>query len=133
MRVSVVATVLAVTLAGCAPAPAPDGPQGPQVWRLSTVDNLPYNAEVTLSLVDGGDRIQGQGPCNGFTADIINDAYPAVRVINIVSTKMACPEIARETYILNALSQTTGQIVAPEILIFSSTSGHRLEFLPIGG
>ena len=133
MRVSVPATILALTLAACAPAPAPDAAQGQQVWRLSTVDNLPFGAEVSITLSDKGRHISGQGPCNGCSADIINDAYPAVRVINVTSTKMACPKLAEENYFLEALSKTTGQIAAPELLIFSSTSGHRLEFLPAGG
>ena len=60
MRVSVPATILALTLAACAPAPAPDAAQGQQVWRLSTVDNLPFGAEVSITLSDKGRHITGQ-------------------------------------------------------------------------
>lgn len=125
----------AAFLSGCgAPStPATAAAGQPQVWQLTSLDNKPYHGNVTVSLAKNGKQLMGQAPCNAFNADIIRDAYPAVRIVNVVSTKMACPDMAAEADFFDALSVVTGQGTGKTMLYFTSTSGRRLEFTPIPG
>ncbi len=130
---SALTAVLAAS--GCgAPTGGDTAAQTGKVWRLNTVDNLPFNGgEITMSLSKDGKQISGQGPCSAFSGDIVNKHYPAVRIVNIQSSNATCALSGKEHDFLQALGAVTGQITRDDIVVFSSTTGRRLEFVPVAG
>lgn len=135
-QIAILSALTAVLAAsGCgAPSGGSTPAQTGKVWRLNTVDNLPFNGgEITMSLSKDGRQISGQGPCSAFSGDIVNKHFPAVRIVNIQSTDMACPLSGKESDFLQALGAVTGQVARDDIIVFSSTTGRRLEFVPAAG
>ncbi len=135
-QIAIISALTAVLAAsGCG---APTGGSTPaetgKVWRLNTVDNMPFNGgEITMSLSKDGKQISGQGPCSAFSGDIVNKHYPAVRIVNIQSSDTTCALSGKEHDFLQALGAVTGQISRDDIVVFTSTSGRRLEFVPVAG
>lgn len=135
-QIAILSALAAVAaISGCgAPSGGSTPAEGAKVWRLNTVDNMPFNGgEITMSLSKDGKQISGRGPCSAFSGDIVNKHYPAVRIVNIQSSDVACSLSGKEHDFLAALGAVTGQITRDDIIVFSSTSGRRLEFVPTAG
>lgn len=74
----------------------PLGPEVPftdEVFTLIAVNGqpAPYSADISFA----GGRVAGQGPCNRFFGALTYDATQ-LRIDNIGSTRMACPDLAHE-------------------------------------
>jgi heat shock protein HslJ len=97
-----------------------------KTWQLIELNEKPFAQPATLTLSQN-DRILGQGPCNGFSANMIVP-YPWFKAEALISTKMACPALAEETRYFNALGQATISEVLGDTMILSNTEGLKMVF-----
>lgn len=97
------------------------------VWRLTLIDGAEVAAEVTLDLTEEG-RIAGQGPCNRYSGPN-QSALPELRIGPMISTRMACPEMALEAAYFSALSAVTGAVLGKDdLLVLTADDGRSLVF-----
>ncbi len=78
-------------------------------------------------LFPGKGRIEGEGPCNRFSARQ-TAPYPWFAVEGLVSTKRACPGLAEETAYLEALAAMTLAETSGPVLILSDDTGREMVF-----
>jgi heat shock protein HslJ len=91
------------------------------VWRLTAIGGAEVAATVTLDLTEAG-RISGQGPCNRYSGP--NGAsLPDLRIGPMISTRMACPEMALEGDYFSALSGVTRATLGKDDLLVLSGDG----------
>lgn len=102
----------ALTLAACEPAPTTVTaggddrgfiPGGSYVLVGMDGQTVPLR-NVTLLVEEK--RMSGQGPCNSYSASN-NAELPAIALSPIISTKMACKDIALENRFLSVLQSAT--------------------------
>lgn len=74
-------------------------------WQVATINGEPFVASATLDLSTAG-KIAGQGPCNRFFGSY-DGPLPEFRPKDIASTRMACPDLAAESALFEALSVMT--------------------------
>jgi heat shock protein HslJ len=99
--------LVAMLSAACGPEPASSGPStdpptatvpnlAGSTWRLVAIDGAVPAPGPDVTLRFEGDRVSGQGPCNGFGAALAIDAQPGrIAFGDLVSTKRACVDQAR--------------------------------------
>ncbi len=97
------------------------------IWRLAAIDGAEVTVTVTLDLTEPG-RIAGQGPCNRYSGP--NGAsLPDLRIGPVISTKMACPDMALEGTYFSALSGATRATLGKDdLLVLSGDGGTDLIF-----
>ena len=93
-------------------------------WALSP--EAGFGDRVTLSLPEPG-RVAGQAPCNRYNA-VQTAPYPWFELGPIASTRMACPDLQKETAFFAALGSMTISEVSGDVLILSNEAGERLTF-----
>lgn len=79
------------------------------VWRVTAVDEQPVanqGVQFVFDLIEK--KIHGNAGCNIINGEIYldPDVSHSVQFSNIISTRMACPDIATETAVLVALEET---------------------------
>ena len=84
---------LAVSFSFCHPAFADDPSGVTGDFTLISVQGQPAPYAAQISFAD--DRVTGQGPCNRFFGQLVQDATQ-LRIENLGSTRMACPDLAGE-------------------------------------
>lgn len=98
-------------------------------FQVVELDGQPFAAKAMIGLpVDG--RIEGQGPCNRFFAEV-TDGGAGLTIGPVGATKMACPDLRAEA----ALFQTLAEIVRIEpqadgTVIFFDDKGPRIVVKP---
>ena len=95
-------------------------------WRLVEIDGQPFAARATLGFADEG-ALSGQAPCNAYSG-AQSAPYPWFTAENIVTTRMACADLAAETVYFEALAAMTLSEVAGETLILSNDAGREMVF-----
>jgi len=99
---------------------------GDATWRLVEIDGQPFTARATLGFADEG-RLSGQAPCNSYLGQQ-TVPYPWFRAEKIVTTHMACPDLAAETVYFAALAAMTLSEVSGAALILSNDAGREMVF-----
>ena len=94
-------------------------------WRLTEIDGAPFAAETTLRIE--ADGVSGKAPCNSYRGDRSGE-YPTITISQLVSTKMACPDLGLESTYLNRLEAVTGGKIDGERLTLTDGKGGSLVF-----
>ena len=71
-------------------------------WPLTLVDGVAPGYTATLALDQPG-KVYGRAPCNRYSGPRRGD-LPVFRVEAVMSTKMACPEMAAEQAFFDLLT-----------------------------
>lgn len=95
-------------------------------WRLTELAGQPLSGGVTLSFAPA-DRIAGKAPCNRYAASM-TAPYPAFKTGPILSTKMACPNLAEEDAFFTALAAMSQAEVSGDTLILRDDTGTEMRF-----
>jgi heat shock protein HslJ len=117
--------VLGVLLAGCAAAVDAPMAAGPDM-ALESIDGAAFGGRATIAF-GPGDTIGGFGPCNRWSGALLAP-LPAFRTGGIVSTEMACDDLAAEGVFLAALATMTQADVTPEAVVLSGPNGRSMVF-----
>ena len=97
-----------------------------QVWVLTELDGVTFSARATLTFPETG-KIAGEGPCNRYSG-VMTTPYPWFDAGQVVSTRMACPDLAAESAFFASLSGATQSEVAGDILILRNDAGDEMVF-----
>jgi heat shock protein HslJ len=88
-------------------------------WKLVSLNGAPFNMAndkmVTMELNSETSKVSGKAPCNSYTGSY-NEERGQLQFMSIVSTKMACDELARESEYFAALNSVTNYNIAPGTL-----------------
>ena len=99
---------------------------GDKVWVLSELDSKEFTARATLTFPEQG-KIAGEAPCNTYAGSMIVP-YPWFEATQILSTRMACPDLDAETAFFSALSEMTLSEVLGDVLLLSNDNGRQMVF-----
>ncbi|WP_157791910.1 META domain-containing protein [Pseudorhodobacter sp. MZDSW-24AT] len=127
---SVFACAFALTLAASLPAPAQPVPADYTAieWKLVAIDGQPFLAEARIDLATPGE-VTGQGPCNRFSGRY-DGTLPDFRPGALVSTRMACADLAAESAMFAALEgMTRAEVTGPTTLLLTGPKGGSMEFV----
>jgi len=95
-------------------------------WTLVELDGRPFTARATIAFPSKG-KVTGQAPCNTFTS-AQTVPLPWFKLGPILSTKMACPDIAAEQGFFQALEAMTIAEVLGDTMILSTEDGREMVF-----
>lgn len=97
-----------------------------RTWVLTELDGSPFTARATLQFPQAG-KIAGDAPCNRYSG-AMTTPYPWFAATQVISTKMACPELEAETKFLGALTAMTLSEVLGDVMILSNDTGREMVF-----
>lgn len=97
-----------------------------KTWRLVELRDARFTSKATLTFPEAG-HISGEAPCNPFNATQ-EAPYPWFAAGPIVTTRMACPDLAAERAFLDALAAATLSEVLGDTLLLSDEDGVLLTF-----
>lgn len=117
---------LTLALAACKNDETVAGYDGGQIWRLTELDNAPFDAPATLQFGAGG-KVTGQAACNSFFSEQ-SKPYPWVGFGPIGSVRMMCPQMPAETAFFSALTDMTLAEVSGDMMILSNDAGRQMVF-----
>ncbi len=95
-------------------------------WALVEMDGKPFPARATIAFPSKG-RIAGQAPCNRYSATQ-SAPRPWFEAGPVISTKMACPDLAAEQRFFKALGEMTLVDVLGNVLVLSNETGREMVF-----
>lgn len=101
-----------------------------QVWTLTELDGGAFTARATMTFPKPG-KISGQAACNSYQGTM-DTPYPWFDAQQIVTTRMACPDLAAETAFLAALADMTQSEVSGDTMILTNESGRVMLFKASG-
>nr|WP_244901237.1 META domain-containing protein [Jannaschia aquimarina] len=120
-------SLLPLALAFCQPDETISGHSDPTlVWQLAELNRERIDVTATLRFPEKG-RVIGEGPCNAFTATQ-TAPYPWIEIVQLVSTRRACPDLPLETAFFAALQSATLVEASDEILILTDEAGRETVF-----
>jgi heat shock protein HslJ len=96
-------------------------------WRLAAIDGRRFPAPVTVTLTTDG-RIEGQAPCNRFTADYTG-RWPDLTFDAVAATEMACDDLALEQAFFAAMSRVNRGEHTEDGIRFRAPDGTYLDFV----
>ena len=96
------------------------------VWTLTELGGKPFTARATISFPAKG-RVSGKAPCNSYSGTQ-TAPLPWFKMGPIMSTKMACPDLAAEYEFLSNLEVMTLAETAGNTLILSNDTGLEMVF-----
>lgn len=99
-------------------------------WVLLELDGTAFPARATLGFPETG-KIAGDGPCNRYSG-VMTTPYPWFDVGQVISTRMACPDLQAEAAFFKALSEMTESEVAGDTLILRNEAGREMVFTASG-
>ena len=92
---------------------------GEVVSSIDAIDQIP-----TIEFLFDETGVRGSGSCNRFTGEVEIVDVSTIKVGNLAATKMACPELDRETTYLGILSNTTHRVeIKGETMTLTSEKG----------
>jgi heat shock protein HslJ len=98
-------------------------------WRLVELNGAPAAAPTTVTLTEDG-RIEGQGPCNRFTAEY-SGRWPDLRFQPAAATRMACPDLAAEAAFFDAIGAVDAAALGADGLTLTGPGAVRLRFVRV--
>lgn len=78
-----------------------------QLIQLGGQTIQPRDGRFTVTFLAESSRLTGTGDCNRLNGTFETDAKRTLRIGPVASTRMACPDMAREQAFIRALEQTT--------------------------
>lgn len=96
------------------------------VWTLTELDGKPFAAKATISFPAEG-KVTGKAPCNTY-ASSQTKPMPWFELGPVMSTKMACPDLAAEQQFFSGLGAMTLAEVQGNTLILSNDAGREMVF-----
>ncbi|SMY06486.1 META domain-containing protein [Flavimaricola marinus] len=114
--------VLILALAGCEAVSEPVEPP-PEIWRVLSIDGVPFAAPTSFGISPSDGVYLGQGPCNRFQGGVVTAPFPAVILSPPVATRMACPDLAEEARLFDALGRVERMGVSIDAMILSTLDG----------
>lgn len=127
-RATVCALLLVPWLAACAGDETLTGyGAAGRDWALTEWQGAPPPAPLTLRFPAPG-RVEGTGPCNSFSA-AQRAPYPWFELAEMAVTERACPDLAAEGALLQALQAATLVEVGPQTLILTAEGGGEMVFM----
>ena len=96
------------------------------IWKLVELDGQPFRARATIAFPSKG-KVTGQAPCNTFGSTQIVP-LPWFKLGPILSTKMACADIAAEQSFFEALGAMTLAETLDDTMILSNETGREMVF-----
>lgn len=103
----------------------------PYHWKLVSMGGKPFAATATLALDESGKRVSGQAPCNSWSGRIVNQPSPVWAIRDVVTTEMACPDLAAEQEFYAGLARATHMAVGIGYLTLTDTKGFTMDFVPL--
>jgi heat shock protein HslJ len=98
-------------------------------WRLAAIDGRRFPAPVTVSLTTDG-RIEGQAPCNRFTADYTG-RWPDLTFDAVTATELACDDLALERAFFGAMGRVNRGEHTDDGIRFRTPDGTYLDFVRV--
>jgi heat shock protein HslJ len=96
------------------------------IWQLTELAGDPVTVRATLQFPEAG-QIAGQAPCNRYSAKL-TAPYPRFETGPILSTRMACPDLAQETAFFDALADMSQAELLDDTLILQNDAGRDMVF-----
>lgn len=97
-----------------------------RIWKLVELDGQRVGSPTTLTFPSRG-RVAGEGPCNGYSADMLAP-YPWFETASIVRTSKTCPDLAFEDRYIEALTGMTQSEVSGSTLVLRNDAGREIVF-----
>lgn len=97
-----------------------------KVWRLMSIDDVPFTASATLTFPDPG-TIAGEAPCNTYSTTM-TVPYPWFEAGPIMTTRRTCPDQQSEDLFLKTMSEMTLSEVLGNTMILSTPDGSLMLF-----
>ncbi|PHQ99872.1 MAG: META domain-containing protein [Marinosulfonomonas sp.] len=97
------------------------------IWTLVELDDKPFTARATITFPSKG-KVTGQAPCNTY-ASTQTVPLPWFKLGPIMSTKMACADLATEQQFFAALSEMTLAETLADTMILTSEDGREMVFI----
>lgn len=94
-------------------------------WPLTLVDGAAPGYSATLALDQSG-QVHGRSPCNRYSGSL-TDALPEFRVEALMSTRMACADLAAEQAFFDLLGRMERAERADRMLTLTG-DGHVMVF-----
>ncbi len=95
-------------------------------WTLVELDGKPFAARATIAFPSKG-KVTGQAPCNTY-ASTQTAPLPWFKLGPIMSTKMACADLAAEQRFFAALGEMTLAETLADTMILTSDDGREMVF-----
>lgn len=95
-------------------------------WRLIELDGKPFSARATISFPEKG-AVAGNAPCNSYRARQ-SVPLPWFELGPILSTKMACRDLAAEQMFFDALENMSLAETLGDTLILRDDTGREMVF-----
>lgn len=93
-------------------------------WEVVLLGSEKTKSTQTITIIDSS--IKGKAACNGFGGKIkLNDSN-LITLSDIVSTKMACPNLSEETIFFQKLKNSTNYKLVKEELSFYNSDNKLL-------
>lgn len=96
------------------------------IWTLQELDGKPFLARATISFPSKG-QVSGQAPCNKYAATQ-TVPLPWFKLGPVMSTKMACADLAAEQRFFQALGEMTLAETLAGTMILSNDRGREMVF-----
>ncbi len=101
-----------------------------RLWQLTEIDGVEVSSidetegVPTIEFLFGEKGVRGSGSCNRFSGEATIVDGSRVKIGNLASTKMACPQLDRESEYLGILSNATHTVtVKGEKMTLASPKG----------
>jgi len=95
--------------------------------RITIFTHKPFTARATITFPSKG-KVTGQAPCNTY-ASTQTVPLPWFKLGPIMSTKMACADLATEQQFFAALSEMTLAETLADTMILTSEDGREMVFI----
>jgi heat shock protein HslJ len=95
-------------------------------WTLVELDGKPFTTRATIAFPAKG-KVTGQAPCNTY-ASTQTVPLPWFKLGPIMSTKMACADLAAEQQFFDALAAMTLAETLGNTMILTSDDGREMVF-----
>jgi len=95
-------------------------------WKLVELDGKPFKAHATIRF-PSKDTLNGQAPCNTYGASQ-TVPLPLFKLERLISTKIACADMAAELWFFAALNAMTLAETLGDTMILSNETGREIVF-----
>ena len=115
-----------LALSACMQAPAQPGTEG--IYRLVSINSVPFPARATISFATPG-LVSGNAPCNSYSGPLTADLPQFATDGGVMSTEMACDALAAEGEFFAALAAMTRADISAAQIVLSNPAGGNMVFV----